>query len=498
MDRKDDLFMKKLLTTAVCLAMTFTLNGCGGNKSVSMVEDVSKVPDTPYEINWYTRGPSQFDVATVEAKVNEYLKDKINATLKLNILDAAQYTKKLTTMIAAGESFDLAFSGSGIIDYADSVRNNALFDMAKYIDEYLPKTKSKFDKDFFDSAYVDGKIGGIPALKEYGAEWGWIYRTDLAEKYGIDMSKMKTLEDLEPYLLKIKQGEPDIEYPMEWDTGTSPQNLLSYSMPVTDCVIYLDDGVPRKNIEIFPDTKEFRELCRTTRRYFLEGLVKKDVLTASDATERFKNGKAFVTISSLKPGAYKEKFPDIKYPIDQQPFSVVTQNKANSSLIVLSATSKNPYRAMRFLELLYNESELANLIVFGVEGVHYNKLDDKYVRQIEGSGYNMYKYQWMLGNIFLSHLREGEEIDKHESYMEFNRRAVPNVVNKFYPDYTEYEVEKVAVDGVKAQYRNQATLGALDPDAIIDEYIAKLKEAGIDTIIEKVQAQYDKFLKEQK
>lgn len=487
--------LKRLLAFVLSAAALASCAGCGNGK-VGNGEDPNKVPEDPYEIVWYTRASAQDDVETVEAKVNEYLKDKINATLKLKILDAAQYTKKMTTAVAAGEEFDLAFCGSGTIDYADSVRNGVLFDMADYVDDYMPDLKEQFKdaETFFGSAYVDGKLGGIPILKELGAEWGWIYRTDIAEKYGIDMSKMKTLEDLEPYLKKIKENEPGMEYPMEWDTTVSPQNTLSYMMPVTDCVVYLDEGKSTGKMQIFPDTDEFRNLAKVTRRFYQEGLVKKDVLTASDASARFKAGKAFCTIGSLKPGSCFERFPDMEYPIDQQAITVVTENFPTASMLLLSNSSKNPYRVMRFLNLLYSDPYLANLIVFGVEGVHYNVNSDGMVEQIEGSGYDMYQYQWMLGNIFLNKLRVGEDKDKHEKYKEFNSRVVHNDVVGFYSDNTEFELEKVAVGAVQKEYRKQAILGAMEPDAVIEEYVKKLKEAGIDKIIESWQKQYDEYL----
>ena len=70
--------------------------------------------------------------------------------------------------------------------------------------------------------------------------------------------------------------------------------------------------------------------------------------------------------------------------------------------------------------------------------------------------------------------------------------------NGFSPDLSAVELEKVSVSGVKAQYRNQAMLGTVDPETVIPEYIAKLKEAGIEKIIAEMQQQYDAYLKEQK
>lgn len=358
--------LKKRLCSIFSVAMIVSACLCGcGKGNVNTKEDVSVVPEDTYEISWYTRATAQTDVKEVENKVNEFLKDKINATLKLNILDAAQYTKKMSTMTAAGENYDISFYSAGLTDYCGDIRSGALFDMAPYVDEYMPNLKALFEKDFFEAAYVDGKLGGVPIFKENSAQYGWIYRKDIADKYGIDMSKMDNLDKLEPYLKLIKENEPGMEYPIDWDQGSSPHNLLSYSMPAPDCVVYLDNGVPRDKIEILPETKEFRDLCEDTRRYYLEGLVKKDVLTASNTRERFKAGKTFCIIANLKPGGCFESFPDMEWPIDQAGFAAIRQNSPLDSMLGVSATSKNPYRTMRFLELLYTEPELSNLLIYG-------------------------------------------------------------------------------------------------------------------------------------
>ncbi|GAH69817.1 unnamed protein product [marine sediment metagenome] len=71
--------------------------------------------EKPYEISWYFIGNGpQADVQLVEEAVNEYLKGKINATVKLYCLDWGSYTNKMQVMIASGEAFDICFTFSWI------------------------------------------------------------------------------------------------------------------------------------------------------------------------------------------------------------------------------------------------------------------------------------------------------------------------------------------------------------------------------------------------
>ena len=95
--------MKKFLAMLMAGVMLCgVLTGCGGGKKTSQqMEDPNTVPEDPYEIQWYLMVDAQNDVASVEEALNAYLKDKINATVKMNCLPSSQYTQKVGTMINA-------------------------------------------------------------------------------------------------------------------------------------------------------------------------------------------------------------------------------------------------------------------------------------------------------------------------------------------------------------------------------------------------------------
>ena len=170
-------------------------------------------------------------------------------------------------------------------------------------------------------------------------------------------------------------------------------------------------------------------------------------------------------------------------------------SKGTSSMIGVSATSKNPYRVMRFLEILYSNPEVSNLLIHGIEGKHYTKVNDNTIEKIANSGYDLASSQYMMGNTFLNYLTVNDDPNKFETYKAFNEEATPLVTNGFYVDTTPVELELVAMGGVKSQYRNQAVLGALDLDVILPEYSARAKEAGMDKIVAEVQRQYDEYIK---
>jgi putative aldouronate transport system substrate-binding protein len=491
----DKIMRKKIAALLAMLMLGGVLTGCGGgNKVATGGEDPNVVPEDTYEINWYMQGMPQEDVASVEAAVNDYLKDKINATLKMHRLESNQYSKQLNTMIAAGEYFDIAWTTPGVLTYTANARNGAWLALDDYIDTYIPKTIEQLG-EIADNARVDGKLYAIPTYKEMADSRGWTYRKDIAEKYNINMDNIKTFDELLPVLKMIKENEPNMQYPIDWGSDRTPEALMKYEEIAGTAVIFYDTDKYDGKVVNLVETPEYLEACKWANKLYNEGLVKKDIMTATDFEQRLKDGKTFCYVDFLKPGKAKETSAKFDFELDQSTVSDIWQDNGagTGSMLAVSRTSKNPERVLRFLELLNTDATLSNLINYGIEGKHYTKIDDNTITIPDDTSYTLQGYQWMQGNVFLNYLTEGESPDKVEALKAFNAEAKKPIDYGFKFDNTAVEAEIAACQTVKSEYRKQVIMGSMDPEPIMKEYAAKLKAAGIDKIIEEAQKQYDEF-----
>ena len=65
------------------------------------------------KLTWYTIGQTPKDLDMVQEKANEYLKEKINATIDMKFIKLlGDYTQKIGVIINSGEPYDLAFTCS--------------------------------------------------------------------------------------------------------------------------------------------------------------------------------------------------------------------------------------------------------------------------------------------------------------------------------------------------------------------------------------------------
>ena len=503
---------KKALGLLLSTALLLTSAGCTNGNVAKKGEDPNTVPEDTYEIQWYMQGVAQNDIDSVEAKINEYLKDKINATVNMVILETGQYEQKMSNMIAASEYFDIAFAASYRLDYMVNAGLGAFVPLDDYLDTYLKDIAAELPESMLDSARVNGQLYALPTYKEAATSYGWIYRKDIADKYNIDMTQYKTLEDFKPVAEMLKEKEASIQYPIDWDKSMdftinmyigmretpyiAPFNKLNYlAVPAN-----LEDGT---EVSVVYDTDMSYEekVVEARRDYYLSGLVKKDVATATDLQARFNSGKTFAYVASLKPGKASEMQSSIPFEIAQAEITEPRQNilPGQGSMQVISATSKNPERCARFLNLLNTDPYLKNLVIYGIEGKHHKVVDDK-IELIPDSGYDLSGSTWAIGNVFIDKLKTTDDPQKLEKLKEFTDNAKKYPVDTFIFDATAVDFKIAEVQNAMKEFGAIGALGSVDVDFEAEVAARKeaLEKAGINEIKEEMQKQYDEFIKNNK
>lgn len=488
------------------------VSGCGQEKKAAKGEDPNTVPSDPYEIQWYIKYSPQKDVDLVEEELNKYLKDKINATVNMVMLDPGQYNDKVSTMIKSGEYFDLAFASISALDYLSNSVSGAFAPLTDYRNTYLKDIFDQLPQEMIDAATVNGEIYAVPTYKEIVTQQGWIYRKDIAEKYNIDMSKYKTLEDFKPVAEMLKKNETSIDYPIDWDKSCYSISDM-YNDPQLVCPLEnlrvlgiegKEQGGDPTKIILDKDKKNNngKREYEATRDYYKSGLVKGDVATASDLQARFNSGKTFAYFTGIKPGKAAELQSKCQYPIAQAEVSDVYMDSLPGlgSLQVISTKSKNPERTARFLNLLNTDPVVKNLVVYGIEGKHYTKVNDNTVELIANSGYSMAGNTWALGNVFIDYLKTTDDPEKLTKLKEFNEKGIVRDGTGFVFDSSTVSHLIPQITDAMKPYGNIGAYGSvdIDYDAEMDKYYAALEKTPIKQVQEEMQKQYDEFLKNKK
>ncbi|MNI07973.1 Bacterial extracellular solute-binding protein [compost metagenome] len=502
------------LLLSLVLLIGLSLSGCGGNNSNNEAAPAGTQADSTaapaasdkaaatektneleqVELSLYLPGGPDKDVASVEQAINEYLKDKINATIKINQLSWDKPADKVNLMIQSGEVFDMVYTWN----FMTNAAKGAYLPLEELLDTYAKETKAQINPAYLQAATVNGHLYAIPTEKELGQSVGFAFDKAIVDKYGFDVNSIKKLEDIEPMLKTIKEKEPAITPlfmnhtdSLNWFTVYPDSEDLDGSNEIPTLLDY-------KTMKVFNeyDTPEILARLQLIREWYKAGYINKN--GATDKTElkdAVKSGKAWFTYGNMNPTSTNdwtrlaEKPMVIKTLLPVQ----VSTKSLQGSMLAISRTSKNPERAMMFMNLIHTDPVLYNLLTFGIEGKHYKKVGDNTVEFIPDSGYNSVS-SWMIGNVLLNYLNKDEDPKRVQLYTDWNKNSKVSPVIGFVFDSTKVQSQIGALINITKQYKNTLYSGEKDPEPILKEMNSKLKAAGLDAVISEIQSQMDAFL----
>lgn len=500
---------KKILALLLALVTLLSLVACGStteSEETKAQEVQSGTPDAavdteePYQLDiWMYDNGTITDVATVEEALSALTLEKINCTVKLHVVDGATYTDKMNLEITSGTKMDLVNAAFGN-KYTYYASTGVYLPLDDYLNGEYSDLYDLVGHEFTDGTKVNGQIYAIPVNKEKGETNGFVFNAELVEKYGFDLSTIKTYTDIEPWLEIIAENEPDITPLTISNIGVF--NLLAIeSEPIYyNGLVYMEKDTEDYTLKSPLEVESNLEIFRWVHRMYEKGYINKDLLTdETGANSPARSYKFFCESMNLKPGFAAEKEANYSGPIVtvelQEPYMPFSQS--TGSMMSIPATCENPDKAMAFLNLLYTDAEVINTLVYGVEGIHYEKIDENHAKALDASS-GWSNWSWAYGNQFINYLFEGEAEDKYTQFEDFNAACVPSKILGFSIDNDKTADLYNACSVVWMKYRQALLIGAIDPDEMIPQIQAELDAAGYQELLKELQTELDAWVAENK
>ena len=150
------------------------------------------------------------------------------------------------------------------------------------------------------------------------------------------------------------------------------------------------------------------------------------------------------------------------------------------------------------LNLLETDSDIMNLLNWGVEGEDYVVNSDGLLDYPEGKDASSVGYHlgagWILPNQFICTPWAIDGADIYQKIVDYNNTAVVSKALGFTFDSEPVADEVAAVTNVRNKYYKALVVGAVDPDEYLPKLLEEMDDAGMQDIIAESQKQLDEFL----
>lgn len=536
---------KKLLSLALATVMAASLlTGCGkeetdtpastpeSSKAEESTAAATDAVDTTEEapaldisehvtLKWWLHGSTVTDDAAVMEKVNEYLGEKLNVTLEPIWGTWGDFDENATLALQAGDDVDIYFTCSwskneynkfakeGAWVRLDNPDNNLIAQYGSDVWNILPDVLK-------EGALTEGADGygvyALPGFKDFGTQNTWDVNVTLLKELGF------TLEDVESrsyyefgdLLAAAKEAKGDSFYPLNIEAavlermvtnsiivnGDSPAtNVLSYYIDPTDVSTDIGSKIENKFA-----TEEYKKFVEKTREYYLAGYIDPNAgsaQTANDTLVQHQDSAQYLIGTQSYALGYEVQTSaarkiEVAYVPCTPPY--VDKTSTQGAMMGISTASKNPERAMAFLNLLNTDPYLMTLLNYGVEGVHYDLDENGLVVFNEEARATYSPWRNGMGNITLLPPQQGEGANFFtDTFIPYysSAKAIPAFGYVF--DSSSVETELAALANVAGQYALALDAGTVDPATALPEFLEKLDEAGMQKVVDEANAQLEAY-----
>lgn len=446
-----------------------------------------------YRASYMLANPDSAQIQKVQDAINDYIGDKINVEVELHDIGSAEYGDKANLALANNE-INLLWTASwwSTIGTDDLYRQNAAYD----ITDLLPGTTlyDSMPEGIWTAAQYDGKDYFVPVYKESYEGYDLKTRQELVDKYGWDLSTVKSLKDIEPFLQQLK--DDGIKYP--YTTGKTAMFYRLYLDYFDFFSTYSFMGVDREKDEVVDTIKtdQYKEFTKLMCEWAEKGYISEDEVTKTTPDTLCQtqdwgwNWWTCVPNDEANSEGRDQQDEAIVEGITNK-YMHSTTTLGSCFAITANSSEEQAKACIDFLGLLYTDTKLADLYTYGIEGEDYTLNDEgKVVQASESYAHSA----WESCSVVPLTLLDNEPDNKVEMYEQMNNEAETSCAAGFRFDKSNVEAQYSACVNVFDQYGFVLENGgypSADVESVIEEYQNALDEAGYQDVLKEAQTQYD-------
>jgi len=510
--------MKKTIALFLLLVIVVFVAGCDnievkdkstGDKDVA--KDLTEVPNGIYEVlmQYPIMDSIPPDLHKVEDAINLRTEKEIGVRVKFFPINRFDINSTTGFLVSSGEKLDLMISlfEGGISSYANK---GILLELDELVQKYGADIVAAEGRAM-SGGYYNGKLYAVPTEEKIGRVKAFFARRDIVEKYSIthNPTHVYTIEELNEIFAIVKAGESKDFFCIAINSqeepvffSVDPVDFLGSSL-ASGCLPNYGLG---NEIVNYYESESFAKACAYARAWYQNGFFSPDCNTTADPSfNLLMSGNYFGRFFYAEPDIIPGQSFGAQMALNTElvPFftsipSSMTQHY-QLTMWAIPITCENPEKTMQWLNMMYADDDVINLLCYGIEGVHWDFVEgsNKEIELSENGNASYFSYFNVWGDKKKNYVIAPFDETNYQDLNDFNE-SIQNISHAIGYSFNSEPVKKeyTAVQDVIDKYQTSLALGVVNPDNILPVFLGALKEAGIDKVIAENQRQFDSWLSE--
>ena len=491
--------MKKIIAMLLDVMMVVGMFAACGNDAPETTAPAAPVESNPETtapvadagneevptLIWYQVGggqPANYD--SWKAKMDAYLEEKIGVHLDVRVGSWGDWGNLRSVTVQTNEPYDLMFTDMST--YTSDVNMGAFADLTDLMAE-VPGLTDLIPQDYLNSCLIGGKLYGIPCYKDSSMTNFFVWTKADVEAYFPEYAEAHTLAEIDAGLRNIAAN---VDYPalllnqdgLSCITGNKYDACTLGNIGIG---IAYNGGTEFVSVYEQPDVLADLALLQS---WMADGVINSEAAVTAEAT-----GLCAMGVAQGWPSASKGwgESRGTEVVVSQFENTVVSNDTVMGSITCISNSSEHKLEALKLLELVNTDSWVRDMLWYGEEGYNWEYVEENGVKKVQklevtDGGWTMAAYT--QGTFFVATPEVGS--DGFGEVQVQNENAVASPAMGFIPVTTEIADEISAVQAIFEEYKSLIMTGTGGQDQI-DAMLAAMRDAGFDTILTEVNAQFN-------
>ena len=355
---------------------------------IGMIPAGALAADKPVHLTWMTTGDSGAEPLLENDRIVAKINELLNIDLEVIVVPEGD-ASKVNVAVASNDPIDVITTSWPTATVNSWIEDGVVVPITPYLDDTTPTLKAALENDFSWTA-VDGEFYGYPFISQYSvSNQAMMFRQDWMEKLGLEVPT--TLDELYNVLYAFTYNDPDGNGENDTYGMSHFKNgnwffdwvFYAYGRDYADYCLDAEGNV----IPVFEDPS-FIPGMEYLRKLWNDGLIDPEFYMNNQTRmeEKFYQSKVgYITCYLYRHVSRIEGNLQALYPEGKLGYSLAPKgpegdigykgrSKAGSMTFV-SYHCKEPAVATRFIDFMISP-EGRDLLMLGIEGVHYTKDGD--------------------------------------------------------------------------------------------------------------------------